>query len=244
MILLNCDIGERGPHHSLDDQLMQTIHIANIACGGHAGDARSIAWYRELAEKYKVSISAHLSYPDRDHFGRVSMDISPERLESSLDEQYTRLSDIKMIKFHGALYNDACKDQSLASLLTRWLLRQDIGTVLTLPGSELDKACTQAGITVMREAFAERRYCIDPDTGKLSLVSRDKVTASIQELEEAREHAENIIHRHQVEAIMEDPDGQIKYKWVGLTCDTLCIHSDSEIALELARRLYPGADHG
>ena len=63
-MLINCDIGERGADHPQDRELMAYIHIANIACGGHAGDETSIEAFRALAEKHEVEVSAHLSYPD------------------------------------------------------------------------------------------------------------------------------------------------------------------------------------
>ena len=56
---------------------METIHIANLACGGHAGDAETVGVFRTLAEKNRVAVSAHLSYPDTEHFGRISMDMAP-----------------------------------------------------------------------------------------------------------------------------------------------------------------------
>ena len=40
-MLINCDMGERGPAHPGDLRLLEAVHIANIACGGHAGDAQS-----------------------------------------------------------------------------------------------------------------------------------------------------------------------------------------------------------
>ena len=58
---INCDIGERGADHPVDRQLMELIDIANIACGGHAGDDASIPFFCELAKKRKLIITAHLS---------------------------------------------------------------------------------------------------------------------------------------------------------------------------------------
>ena len=73
---VNCDIGERGADHPVDRQLMELIDIANIACGGHAGDETSIHAFCQLAEQHGVTVTAHLSYPDRENFGRRSLDIS------------------------------------------------------------------------------------------------------------------------------------------------------------------------
>ena len=62
-MLINCDIGERGIGHNIDDTLMSMIDIANIACGGHAGDVKSVEYYRKLAKQNGVKVTAHLSYP-------------------------------------------------------------------------------------------------------------------------------------------------------------------------------------
>ncbi|MDX1294772.1 MAG: LamB/YcsF family protein, partial [Sulfurimonadaceae bacterium] len=104
-MLINCDIGERGVAHATDDALMEHIDIANVACGGHAGSHESVAYYLGLAEKFSVDVSAHLSYPDPENFGRKVMQIETPELLRSLDEQYALLSHVKCVKLHGALYN-------------------------------------------------------------------------------------------------------------------------------------------
>ena len=107
-MVVNCDIGERGVNHPTDLKLMTLISTANIACGGHAGDRESVDAFCALADKNNVTVSAHLSYPDKENFGRISMKIDPERLADSLSEQYELMPPaVKRIKFHGALYNDA-----------------------------------------------------------------------------------------------------------------------------------------
>ena len=110
---INCDIGERG-EHPVDLELMELIDIANIACGGHAGDLKTVNLFRKLAEDHGVSISAHLSYPDKENFGRKSLDISASDLKKSLSEQYSLLDDVKTVKLHGALYNDCWLNEELA----------------------------------------------------------------------------------------------------------------------------------
>ncbi len=70
--ILNCDIGERGADHSIDDELMSYIDMANIATGGHAGDLISMHHYIDMAIKHDVTICAHIGYPDVPNFGRVN----------------------------------------------------------------------------------------------------------------------------------------------------------------------------
>ena len=40
-----------------------------------------------------------------------------------------------------------------------------------------------------------------------------------------------------VDAIVENPDGSTRIQTVPIAADTVCIHSDSDIALELAEKL-------
>lgn len=237
MIQINCDIGERGPDHPVDVELMGLIDIANIACGGHAGDPTSVRAFRELAEKHQVAVAGHLSYPDRENFGRYSMDIAIDDLLAALDEQYRLIPDVTMIKFHGALYNDSCADAVLSGHLADWLRKNGIMEIITPGDSEMARCARDRGITVVAEAFAERRYDYDPATRRLSLVKRSKPYACIHECDEAVTHTAGILDKGQVQAVVENADGSTRTQTVPITADTVCIHSDSDIALELAHKL-------
>lgn len=235
MIKVNCDIGERGANHPVDNSLMEYISIANIACGGHAGNKESVDFYLSLAEKYGVMPTAHLSYPDKENFGRTSMDISIEDLEESLNSQYKLMDSVKSVKFHGALYNDLCVNSELATSLSKWLMKHDIKSVVTPFGSELAFACASLGIEVLNEGFAERRYRYE--NGRLLLVPRSKSYASIKECNEAVNHSEYMIAKGMVSCVVSDLNYVLETKDFPIKVDTICIHSDSEIALELAKKL-------
>ena len=194
MLLINCDLGERGSAHPLDTALMAHIHIANIACGGHAGNSESISFFRNLAEEKNVMVTAHLSYPDRKNFGRVRMDIRRQDLLSSLDTQMQLLPDIHAVKFHGALYNDSVSDPGLAEALAFWSLKHKISSIITPADSEMAAACTETGIRIIPEAFAERRYVMDSATERLVLAGRDKPYASIHDVATALAQAKKIAH--------------------------------------------------
>jgi UPF0271 protein len=224
---INCDIGERGAQHPVDRQLMQHIDIANIACGGHAGDAESIAAFRALAEEYGVEISAHLSYPDRENFGRHSLDILPEMLSKTLDEQLQRIPGVSIVKFHGALYNDSVSNPILAGHLAAWLLRNNIAALIAPADSEMARAAGTAGIRLLAEAFADRRYCRN-ENGQLQLLSRSHPQAVFRTLEEALQQCRGFLENRV--NLLNDQDTEIQ-------ADTLCIHSDSDIALPLLQAL-------
>lgn len=243
-ITVNCDIGERGPEHPVDLTLMSCIDIANIACGGHAGDRCTAARFRNLADEHGVTITAHLSYPDPENFGRVSMVLSDADLVHALDRQLQVLPDANLVKFHGALYNDSCGDSALAELLAFWLHDRGISGVLTLPDSALAHACRPRSIQVLDEAFAERRYCYDPIADRLLLASRHMEGATIEDLDEAVLQAERMI-RHGTVYAFPFPEyggsGQCPAlgdaRLVRARFATICVHSDSPIALPLARKL-------
>jgi len=234
MITVNCDIGERGPDHPLDIELMNFIDIANIACGGHAGDAESVAVFKKTAADRGVKIAAHLSYPDRENFGRITVQIPLSDLLKSLDEQLDLLGSGESVKFHGALYNDSVVDSRLASDLALWLKRRGIKEIIAPADSELAAFCIDEGIGILAEAFAERRYDYDSLSGRLTLVSRKEAHACITALQEALDHSFGIIKNGTVNPYIE---GKPQLLEVPLKCDTICIHSDSEIALDLAKGL-------
>lgn len=224
MLKTNCDIGERGVAHPIDDQLMQYIDIANIACGGHAGDTSSIAYYQNLATKNNVMVTAHLSYPDVANFGRVKMDISTTALIDSLTEQYQRLP-VGKIKFHGALYHEANSNDELAQALVQWMQQQQINLVLTPADSLLANYAKQHHITVMAEAFIERGYQLN--NNKLGLIPRGQAGAELDTVTQALTQYQQI----QNGALL------INSQHYPIIAQSACIHSDSTIALELAQAI-------
>lgn len=235
-MFVNCDIGERGADHPVDVKLMRLIGMANIACGGHAGDEESVAAFRRLAAEENVKISAHLSYPDRDNFGRVTIRISDSELTDSLTRQYSLMPDVTCVKFHGALYNDANTDKHLASLLTDWMTRNGIREVVTPFDSELAHAAENAGIAVLAEGFAERRYDMNPETGQLTLTPRRYPDSSITDLNEAVRQAKKMTKEGKVSAFVRTGE-KTEIRECPIRTETICIHSDSVIAPELAEAL-------
>ena len=238
MTLINCDIGEQGHLHEGDRALMEFIHIANIACDGHAGDKESVAAFRVLAEARCVRIAAHLSYPDKPTFAPSCMEIADENLLAALDAQLALLPGVKLVKFHGALYNQACRDARLAELLAGWLKRAGVSGVLAPADSELGAAVYRLSLAVLREAFLDRRYSYDGTAGHLRLVSRGAGNAVITDVAEALAQAGEITKPGRVN-VSGDP---ARPAWKAIKADTLCIHSDSSIALELARKLRAELD--
>jgi UPF0271 protein len=166
---LNCDMGElEDAQH--EAALMEQITSANIACGGHAGDLSTMERTTRLALERGVRIGAHPGYPDRANFGRIEMPLSSAEIEATVYEQIERLDavvrrlggEIVHVKAHGALYNVAVRNETVARAIgagiARWNPRT---TVFGLAGSPMLDWWREMGFSVAAEGFADRRY--EPD---------------------------------------------------------------------------------
>src|SRR6185503_17225024 len=117
---LNSDLGEGA---GTDAQLMPIISSANIACGGHAGDESTMSATVALARRYGVAVGAHPGYPDRENFGRDPIAMDPDELSAEIARQIRALRaidpDLKIshVKAHGALYNQAWHDKTIANAI-------------------------------------------------------------------------------------------------------------------------------
>jgi UPF0271 protein len=178
---LNCDIGESFGAWSMGDDaaLLDVVSSANVACGFHAGDPTIIDATVRAAAQRGVAIGAHPSYPDLAGFGRRSMNLSSEDIESGVLYQIAALAGIARangaalhhVKPHGALYNDAARNAPLAEAIARAIARFDASLLLVgLPDSALLAAGKAAGLRTAGEGFCDRAY--EPD-GSLRSRLRD-----------------------------------------------------------------------
>lgn len=225
---LNADLGEGAPY---DEALLQIVSSANIACGGHAGDAQTMAHTVQLALANGVAVGAHPGYPDRDGFGRESGFLRGEDLYDSLTQQVTQLADIAAqlgarlahVKPHGALYNDAVRDAELADVIAR-VVAEAPGSpaFMGMAGTELEAAATRHGLVFIAEAFIDRAYERDG-----TLVSRKEPGAVHEDLNVATTQAARLAIDGRVTARNGDE--------IDVRADTLCIHGDTAGAAEKAR---------
>lgn len=229
---LNCDMGEM-PEAIADgtqESLMPSLTSVNIACGGHAGDEGTMKATIEQALRWKLAVGAHPGYPDRANFGRVALALSPEEVASSVFEQVRALAEIATssgatiahVKAHGALYNQAAVDRSLARAIADGvrLWNRDV-TLVGLAGSLMLDVFRDAGFRVAGEAFADRRY--EPDG---SLRSRKFEDALLRNPAEAAQQALRIAERASVIA---STGAEIP-----VNAQTLCVHGDTPGAPRIA----------
>lgn len=235
---VNCDIGETPlPWRESDEpELMRLITSANVACGGHAGDERSMELVCKEARRLGVGVGAQVSYPDREHFGRRAMEIDQSILERSLTEQFDILDrvaraqgvHVSFVKPHGALYNVSRTREDHASAVVG--LAADRGVRLVgLADSCTERLAVTRGVGFVREWFADRGYMSDG-----GLAPRSRTDALVTSPDEVRSRVIRAVSDGVVEAV----DGAT------LTVDftTICVHSDTPGAAALLRAVRAGLD--
>ena len=203
---LNADVGEG---FDADRELLGIVTSANVACGFHAGDVETIRAACDAA--VGVAIGAHVSYRDREGFGRRELGVDAATIEAEAVEQVALLQEISggrvsYVKPHGALYHRASRDDACAAALVAAAAPL---AVLGFPGSRLLAHARDAGLLAVAEGFADRGYAADG-----SLLARGRPGALLDEEAAA------------LQAVALAPD-------VG----SLCIHSDTPGAGLLARRV-------
>lgn len=221
---LNCDMGENIGN---DEDILPYITSANVACGFHAGDFNSMQTTVRLAKRYGVAVGAHPSWQDVDGFGRREMSLPAEEVESLVLYQIGALYaiakaegvELRHVKPHGSLYNQAVKDKVLANAIARAVKRFSGDLILFgLAGSSLIRAGIDAGLKVANEGFPDRNY--NPDG---TLVSRKEPHAIIESPEEVAQHAIHLIQNG------------ILFGETRVKVDTLCLHGDHPHAAQNAK---------
>ncbi len=226
---LNCDMGESFGRYPLgsDAAVMPFISSANIACGLHAGDPIVMRSTIRLARQHGVGIGAHPGWPDLQGFGRREMNLTPDEVEAFVLYQIGALAafakaesvDLRHVKAHGALYNQAAKDPALAAAIARAVKSFDKDLILVgLAGSVIVAAGMELGLRVANEAFPDRRY--NPDG---TLASRKEPGAILESPEEVAAHAVTLAQ------------AGIDFGGKRVQVDTLCLHGDNIHAAENAK---------
>lgn len=233
-ITLNCDMGESyGPWKMGDDEkIMPLIDMANIACGFHASDPKTMADTIQLAIQHNVKIGAHPSYPDIVGFGRRSLAMSSDEITYSVIYQVGALkamcesfhSELSYIKPHGALYNDMIKDLTIfeavvdaVSCFNLPLMMLSMPNIQTL----LDIA-DRYEVPILFEAFADRAYLSDG-----SLAPRTMAGAILDDQDVIIEQIKKIVAGGNIRTL----DGQS----LTIEADTICVHGDNPQALRILR---------
>ena len=228
---INCDMGEGIGN---DDLLLPFISSANIACGFHAGDAATMWQTVESAIKHNVAIGAHISFHDRNNFGRSEMQWNGEEIYELVSQQLIILQEItssldtKMqhVKPHGALYNMSARDATLAKIIAKAVKDFDSHLILFgLSGSHSISEAKAVGLQTASEVFADRSY---QDDG--SLTPRSQPHALIEE-------TYNVIAQV-IQLITNGTVTSITGTTVPIIAETICIHGDGKNAVKFAMAIH------
>jgi UPF0271 protein len=229
---LNCDMGEvpEAIADGTQESLMSSVTSINVACGGHAGDERTMKTTIEQALRWKLAVGAHPGYLDRANFGRVEMELSAQAIADFVFEQVANFAKVAAacgarvahVKPHGALYNQAARNLAIAEAIAVGVARWSCDAILVgLAGSPMLDVFQAAGFRVAAEGFADRRYEADG-----TLRSRKFADALIRDPAEAGQQALSIVNAGKVVA----GNGAE----VAVNAQTICIHGDAAGAPEIA----------
>lgn len=230
---LNCDMGESFGAWKMgnDRALLDYVSSVNIACGFHAGDAGVIRKTVETALRKNVAIGAHPSFPDLQGFGRREMKMSAEEIFDIVLYQISAVKGIceafggrlHHVKPHGALYNQAAKDEKIAKAVAKAVKSLDENLILYgLSGSFSIFEAEKIGLKTASEVFADRTYQTDGN-----LTTRSEPNALIKDSKQAIAQVLQMINENVVTAANGEK--------VSIKAETICIHGDGENALEFAQ---------
>ena len=234
---LNCDMGESFGAYKIgrDEEAMAHVHMANIACGAHAGDPMVMEKTVALAVTHGVTIGAHPGYPDLQGFGRRPIDYSPAEVRAMVIYQTGALaafcraagSRLGYVKPHGSLYNTMMVDDTVLTAVFQAVASYDADLPVMIQATprwpDHEKRAHDIGVALLWEAFADRAYESDGRLRKRNLPGA--VLGSEEIVKQARTLCEQrcIISR----------DG----KKLEFPVDALCVHGDSESSISVISQL-------
>ena len=232
---LNSDLGESFGAYTLgmDEKLMEYITSANVACGWHAGDPLVMQKTIRAAAKNGVAVGAHPGYPDLMGFGRREIKSTPEEAYTYVLYQlgaldaFARTEGVKIqhVKPHGALYNQACKDEKLAGAICRAAQAFDRELIVLAPYNSAFRTAAEAiGQPFAGEFFADRAYLPDG-----SLVPRSQPGAVIHDADEACRRVLQMAREGTVTCL----DGTE----LTMRCVSVCVHGDNAEALSTVKKI-------
>lgn len=236
---LNADLGEAngGVPVADDEAMIALISSANIACGFHSGDARTMRAATKAAAKRGVAVGAHVAYRDQAGFGRRFIDYNPEELADEVLYQIGALDAIARsqgtrvgyVKPHGALYNAIVKNREQARAVVAGVRAFSDLPIVLLPGGVAIEEAENAGLTVVREAFADRGY-----TPEGTLVPRGKPGDLLDGADAVTERVLGLASSGTVTAV----DGSV----VDVAADSICVHGDSPDSVAMTEAIVKALD--
>jgi len=183
-----------------------------------------------------VKIGAHPSYPDLQGFGRRPMKIPYKELKSIIKYQVAAIKGLTeaaggkltYVKPHGALYNSVAVNTEEALIVIEAINEIDSDlAIMGLAGSSFEQIVHQNNINFISEGFADRRYLPDGQ-----LMPRNMPNALITNIASSMQQVKHMIFDKKVAT-----DAGMVY----LAVDSICIHGDNPLALELVKAIHLAA---
>jgi UPF0271 protein len=225
---LNADLGEGVGD---DEAMLGIVTSANIACGGHAGDATTMRTALRAAKARGVVVGAHPGFADRENFGRLRLLLPPDELDASLRQQVRTLVEIgeeedwpvRYVKLHGALANMAAEEPAIMALCLAAIegLVDDMA-ILAIDNSAQAEIAEAMAFRTIREAYADRAYQANG-----LLMPRQMPGAVLHDLPAITERAVRFATSGEIVAA----DGTV----IPTAARSLCIHGDTPDAVRIAR---------
>ena len=231
LIDINSDMGEGT---GADEALMPFVSSCNVSCGAHAGSPDEIQATVLAAVSRGLRVGAHPSYPDRENFGRRAMELVDDQLWETISDQVSHLKEVvevaggylTHVKPHGALYADVMAGGRVAEVFLSAVQEIDRALVVFgMAGAPAAEVVAARGMTFVHEAFADRRY-----VSQLELRRREYEDAVIWDEAEAIAQVINIVKDHRVVLVSGET--------CPVTAQTICVHSDTPGATDLAAAIY------
>jgi UPF0271 protein len=228
-LFVNSDMGESFGLHSFgnDEVLMPLIDVANVACGFHSGDPSAMDATVNLAKQHNVLVGAHPGLPDLVGFGRREMKLTPDEVESIIRYQVGALVGflekyslpLNHIKPHGSLYGMLARDEELMLGAVKVAKTYDV-PLFGIAGSAHQRVAEREGVRFMGELYVDLNYNAD---GGLIILRRPEHT----DPERAAERVRRVLK----DGIVLADDGTE----LTIPFDSVCVHSDTPNAPEVAR---------
>ena len=234
-INLNSDIAEKDLSffETVDSQLINKISSANLSCLYHGGSEDVVFKALNYCKTKCVSVGAHISFLDRDNFGRTKINWNKKLIQEIVKDQlmfmHNLASNINFplthVKLHGALSNMACVDQDLSSEIVDVLKKNYPSMILLAPAlSELAKIAMNCNIPTALEIFADRTYEDDA-----TLTPRSINDSLITDPRSAKEHVKAMLIQG---GIISRNGDTLK-----TNIHSVCVHSDTPNSVEISEQI-------
>ena len=234
---LSADMGESFGRWKmgLDEELMEFISSANVACGFHAGDPMVMRKTVQLAIKHGVKIGTHVGFPDLMGFGRRLMALTPEEYRNYSLYQGGALQaivraegeELQHFTWHGAsgmTFHSDNEEMAKAGIAAV----AELGKHLIVPlihgpkGALMTREAKKAGLKTATKFFADREIQADG-----LLVPRKKPGAVITDSEKCVDRA--------LKMALEGKVTTIEGQEIDVCGQTIMVHGDTPTAVNTAK---------